>query len=268
MARPRSQSSDDTLKGVARAAEVLNYFSFDRSVLGLATASHVLGVPRSTAYRLLRSLEGAGLLVYDTDREVYRLSLAVARLGQVALAGVDLRTVARPRLQRLVEQTGESALLLVVESLSAIVIDMVPSGHPLKLTFPVGTPWPLHAGASNQVLLAHMEREAIQQVLRRALPRITDRTITDPERLRAVLARIRRRGYAYTVGELSPGVAGVAAPVISGGQLMGAVAVAGPASRLPATRVPEVAARLRKAVEEIVTTLEGDGARPQRRWAG
>lgn len=259
MARPRNAEPVDVLRGVERAATLLHRFTPDRPVVDLPQAARLLDIPRSTAYRLLRSLEAGGFLVYDAPRQAYRLSLAVARLGQVALAGVDLRLVARPHLRWVVDETGESAFLLVAERRSAVVIDTVASDAPLRLTYPVGTPWPLYAGASNKVLLAHLPEETVAEVLSGPLPRITPRTITDPHRLRAEIARIRRRGFAHTVGELTPGIVGVAVPILSGGQLMGALAVAGPVSRLTAARVPQAVARLKQAALSITHALEGAG---------
>lgn len=265
MARPRNAEPADVLRGVERAAVLLHRFTPDRPAVDLPQAARLLDVPRSTAYRLLRSLEAGGFLIYDAPRHAYRLSLAVARLGQVALAAVDLRLVARPHLRRLVDETGESAFLLVAEGRSAVVIDTVASDAPLRLTYPVGTPWPLHAGASNMVLLAHLPDETVAEMFSAPLPRITPRTITDPRRLRAEIARIRRRGFAHSVGELTPGIVGVAVPVVSGGQLMGALAVAGPVSRLTTARVPQSVTRLKQAALSITEALEGAGNHHKRR---
>lgn len=257
MARPRTQGSTHTLKSVERVAALLNHFSPERLTLDLPAASRALGAPRSTAYRLLRSLESSGLLVFDETRRTYRLSMGLARLGQVALAGVDLQAVCRPYLRRLVEETGESSFLLIVEGGAAVVIDTQESESPLKLTRPVGMPWPLHAGASNKVLLAHLPPDAQVAYLRGPLARMSPRTITDPKRLVLELAKIRRQGYGVSTGELTPGVVGVAVPILSGGRLMGALAVAGPVSRLPNHRVPKIVARLQAAVASIVRDLEG-----------
>ncbi len=248
------------LRGVERAVALLHRFTAD-PLLDLARAARHLNVSRSTAYRVLRSLEAGGLVVYDRERRAYHLSLAVARLGQVALSRIDLRSVARPYLQRLVEATGESVFLLVVEGRSAVVIDTLASEAPLKLTYPVGTPWPLHAGASNRVLLAHLPPEQIEEILAGPLPRVTSRTITDPDRLRAELERVRRRGYAYSNGELTPGVVGIAVPILCAGQLMGALAVAGPSSRLPTRRVSGIVKQLKTAADAIVGHLMGSAAK-------
>lgn len=267
MPRPRVHESEDLLKGVERAIALLNQFSSERPSLDLATAARALDVPRSTAYRLLRSLEASRVLVYDEPNRTYRLSLAVARLGQVALAGMDLRAIAHPHLRNLAEETGESSFLLVVEGNAAVVIDTVESDKPLKLSRPVGTPWPLHAGASNKVLLAHLPPEAQAAYLGRRLARVTPRTITDAKRLASDLAAIRRRGYAVSTGELTPDVVGIAVPILSGDRLIGALAVAGPSSRLPGGRTARIVARLRAAAAGIVRELEGSGNHTTaRRW--
>ncbi len=263
MARPRRPEPTDVLRGVERAVALLNRFTAD-PVLDLDGAARHLNVPRSTAYRVLRSLETGGLLVYDRERRVYRLSLALARLGQAALSRIDLRSAARPYLERLARDTGESAFLLVVQGRAAVVIDTVSSDAPLKLTYPVGTPWPLHAGASNKVLLAHLPPEEVDEILSGPLPRVTPRTTTAPDRLRQQLSRIRQRGYAYSRGELTPGVVGVAVPILCSGQLLGALAVAGPSSRLPPARVPAVVRQLKAAADGVIQELTGVREKPQR----
>lgn len=256
MARPRTLEPDG-LRTIQRAAEVLRRFSVHRPTWGLREVARSLGLPRSTAHRLLRAMETAGFLVYDPEGQTYRLGLWLAQLGEVAMASVDLRTASRPYLRSLAAETGESALLLVVQGSSAVVIDVQETSSPLRLTLPVGTPWPLHAGASNRVLLAYLPAHQQEEILRRPLARITPRTITDPHWLRRELDRVRRRGFAYSVGELTPGVAAVAVPILAQGRLLGGLAVAGPAGRLTPGRVPGVVRRLREAAQAIARDLIG-----------
>lgn len=259
MPRPRAHEPAGLLRGVERAVSLLNNFTADKPTLDLSSASRCLNVPRSTAYRLLRSLEACGMLVYDDEQRAYRLSLALARLGQVALATVDLRAVARPYLRSLAQDTGESAFLLVLQDSSAVIIDAQESGHPLKLSLPLGTPSPLHAGASNRVMLAHLPPDQIRAYLSRPLARITPNTNTDAADLAADLEAIRSRGYVYTVGELTPDVAGLAVPLFGADSVLGSLAVAGPASRLRPERVPECVEYLRQAADGINRALAGVG---------
>lgn len=261
MPRPRRGTESTRLKTVERALSLLGLFDDGRRAVGLPEVAALLRLPRSTAHRLLASLEGGGLLVYDRRAREYRLSLKVARLGDIARRSVDLRAVARGYLQRLVRETGESAFLLVVQDTSAIVIDVEESGHPLKLTLPVGTPWPLHAGASNRVMLAYLPPEQVAAYLARPLEQVTSRTLTDPAALAAELDATRRRGYAYSVGELTPDVAGVGVPILADGLLVGGLSVAGPASRLGPERVGAVVAALQLAAAGIARAIEGDRSR-------
>lgn len=133
---------------------------------------------------------------------------------------------------------------------------------PLRLTLPVGTPWPLHAGASNRVLLAFLPPPQREEILRQPLRRITPRTITDPARLRRELDRVRRRGFAYSVGELTPGVAAVAVPVLAQGRLLGGLTVAGPEARLTPGRVPGIVRRLQAAAKALARDLLGTSTKP------
>jgi DNA-binding IclR family transcriptional regulator len=259
--RPRRELEASRLKTVGRALSLLDLFDDGRRSVRLPEVAALLQLPRSTAHRLLASLEDGGLLVYDRRAREYRLSLRVARLGDIARRSIDLRAVARGYLERLVRDTGESAFLLVVQDASAIVIDVEESGHPLKLTLPIGKPWPLHAGASNRVMLAYLPSDQIRAYLTRPLEQVTPQTITDPAVLAAELDDTRQRGYAYSVGELTPDVAGVAVPILAHGLLVGGLSVAGPAFRLREERVGAVVAALRQAAAEIARTLEGE--RPQ-----
>jgi DNA-binding IclR family transcriptional regulator len=219
-------------------------------------AAAALGISTSTAYRLLRSLEFGGLLVYAPASRAYRLSVRMAHLGHVALSAIDWRATARPHVRRLKTETGETVVLLVKQGRHAVVVDIETSDHPLKLSYPVGEPWPLHAGATNLVLLAFLSDEEIDGILGQRLGRLTDRTITDPDRLRRRIRSIRRRGYAYTVGELTPGVAGVAVPVRVGGRLLGALAILGPQTRIPSSRVRHLVAKLKSAASAIRADLD------------
>lgn len=262
MGRPRTERADrDGLRSVQRAAGVLRLFSLEVPVLTLRDVARSLEIPRSTAHRLLRSMEDAGFLVYDPEAQAYRLGLWLVRLGQVAVHSVDLRATCRPYLRALAAETGESAFLLVVQGSSAVVVDVQESQSPLRLSLPVGTPWPLHAGASNRVLLAFLPPGEREEVLRKPLQRITPRTITEPDRLRRELERVRKRGFAYSVGELTPGVAAVAVPILVRGRLLGGLAVAGPAARLPRGRIAEVVNRLQRAAQAIARDLLGSSTK-------
>lgn len=232
MPRQRLRDPVSQIQSLDRALAALELFTPHRPFLTLGEAVNLLGVGKSTIHRLFTTLVARGYLSYNPHLREYRLGLAAVRLGNVAVSGLDLRRVGWPHLRRLQEETGESTFLLVEDRNSAVVIDWVESGHALKLTYRAGLPWPLHAGASNKVLLAFMPEERRERYLSRPLDRVTERTQTDPALLRLELARIREQGYAGTAGELSPDVAAFCVPILDGRELIGALAVAGPTTRM------------------------------------
>ncbi|MFZ5822936.1 MAG: IclR family transcriptional regulator [Bacillota bacterium] len=253
MPRPRLGPPESQLQSLDRALAALELFTPDRPALDLSEVAARLGAGRSTVHRLCSTLVARGYLTYDQRTREYRLGLAAIRLGNAALAGLDVRQAARPHLIRLAELTGEFTFLLVAQDDSAIVVDRVEGSHPLRLTLNPGAPWPLHAGASNKVLLAHLPADRVDTYLSRNLTRVTERTPVDPEALRADLLQIRAQGHAFSVGELTPDVAAYAVPILDGENLLGGLCVAGPASRLRGR--DEILVDLKRAAWEIAREL-------------
>lgn len=242
------------LQSVDRALASLELFSSTQPSIGLAAAAEALGTTKSTVHRVFTTLEARGYLRYDSRTREYHLGLATIRLGNVALASLDILSVARPHLHRLAEALGESLFLLITQGDHAVVLDHVASGH-LRLSLSPGLPWPLHAGASNKALLAHLPPDQIAAYLTKPLISMTEETVIDPDQLRTDLAQIRSQGYAWSVGELTPDIGTYAVPIMDGPEMLGGLAVAGPSSRLQ----PKVHAvqLLKEAARQIALELGG-----------
>jgi DNA-binding IclR family transcriptional regulator len=200
------------------------------------------GLPRPTAYRLLVALETHRLVARDTSG-AFRLGPRLTELAVRADPALDLAALAGPVLAWLHEATGESVQLYVRSGDRRLCVAARDAGTGLRDSVPVGAVLPLDAGSGGKVLLAWS---------------------TDPADLPdrgAELAAVRKRGWAATVAEREPGVASVSAPVLADGELLGAVCVSGPASRLGpapgkrlAPQVVEAAAELaRRARPSVVT---------------
>jgi IclR family transcriptional regulator, acetate operon repressor len=253
MPRARLHPPESQLQSLDRGLAALELFTPAHPSMGLAEAACALNASKSTVHRLLSTLIARGYLTYDPRLREYQLGLAVVRLGNTALATLDLPRVAQSHLRRLAEATRESAFLLVVSGASAVVLDQVVSGQPLRLTIQPGLPWPLHAGASNKVLLAHLPPEEIAAYLSGPLQRVTDQTCAEAEHLQEELRRIRQAGFAWSAGELSPDVGAFAVPILDGEELVGGLAVAGPTGRLQGRTA--VVADLQHAAREIAREL-------------
>jgi IclR family acetate operon transcriptional repressor len=245
--RPASR----TVQSVDRGLTLLWMLAAAEDGLGVVEAAEQLGVDPSTVSRLLASLVAAELVARDPGSGRYAVGPGAARLAAAVPATPssaddrELRQAARRTLYQLEEGTGETVLLDVprfdppaaaVPSEPpggvAVVVDAVPSRRAApRLLLPAATR-PLYATADGKVLLAHAAPEALERVLAAERPRLTARTIGDPDVLRIQLADIRRRGFALTEGEALAAVNVIAAPVQGPtGAVIAAVAVEGPADR-------------------------------------
>jgi len=171
---------------------------------------------------------------------------------------IDIRFLARPVLQQLVMETGETALLTGLNEGRdrSVCLERVESTQPLRLSVQPGRQLPLHAGASQTVILAYMPDEEIARLLEEPLERLCSGTITNPATLRAKLDEIRARGYAQSIEETNQGAFGIAVPILdSGMSIIAGVGLAGPSARLSQRRLRMDLRCLYKAAEDIGRAL-------------
>jgi DNA-binding IclR family transcriptional regulator len=209
-------------------------------------------------HRILGALKRHGYVSQHEETKRFRLGVAALQLGDRARAVVDLRSVAMPALRRLSQDTGETALLTVLAPGRdrGVCLERVETPQPLRLSVTPGRQLPLHAGASQKVLLAYLGGSDIERVIAAGLEHLCHATITDPGLLRDELATIRRRGWASSYEETNLGVWGVAVPVLNArDEIVCAVGIAGPSARLTPERVRDDVARSHAAAQEIARTL-------------
>jgi DNA-binding IclR family transcriptional regulator len=229
-----NESQSRSVAAVERAMDVLLYFGrTDQPDLGVTEIAAALGLTKAAVHRILTALRSRGLIVLDTTTRRYALGHAAVALGRAYLARTDVRAIAAPELKRLAERARETATLSLRRGDTRLYADQVVPDQELRLEVSLGVPFPLHAGGSSKVFLAfEPDAELDAYLQRRPLDALTDRTITDPGRLRKDLATIRRRGFATSLGERQAGAASVAAPVFDrDGRVVAVLGVAGPALR-------------------------------------
>jgi DNA-binding IclR family transcriptional regulator len=275
--RPLVLQSSPRLQVLERAFAILALFTQEHREWTTTEVARKTALPIPTAHRVLATLCHHGFVVRDSDTKRFRLGWAAVDLGERARVTVDLGRLAAPTLARLAEVTKETALLSTTNERrdGAICLERVESSMALRLSVEPGREVPLHAGASQKVLLAFMAAEEQETVLARPLVKLCRATITDPEFLRSHLTGIRKRGWAISFEENNVGVWGVALPILDRqGNLVGSVGLAGPTARF---RRPELATsvrHLRLAALEISRLLEPAWAAagqpegvPQAGWA-
>ena len=217
---------------VERASAVLDALADGNDEAGTNEIARRTGINPSTVSRLLATLAAVGLVEYVPDSGRYRLGVRLLQLGQVVLSRLDLREVARPHLQQLVEEIGETATLSVPGERDAVTVDFVQSESSVQSVARVGRPSIAHATATGKTALAFGGGE----LLPGRLKRYTDRTITDRSKLAAELEQIRDGGFATAMGEREDDLNAIAAPISGGhGDLIAILGLQGPASRFTET---------------------------------
>ena len=218
---------------VRKAMAVISAFSYGEPVLGVSELSRRLGMGKSTVHRILTTLQGGGFVERTAD-ERYRLSIKMYEIGLQVAASSELRELVHPALERLRNESGETAHLAVLSGTDVVYLDRLESPHMLRMLTQVGRRRAAHATSSGKVLLAFGAPADIDGVVAAGMPRLGPRTITSRSMLERALADVRADGYAVSVEESAPGVASVAAPLFDGdGECVAAMSVAGPVTRMP-----------------------------------
>jgi DNA-binding IclR family transcriptional regulator len=247
-----------------RTFAILELFDEDRPEWTATEVARGLDLPVPTAHRILSALARRGYVSQHEETKRFRLGAAALYLGDRARAVVDLRSVALPALRRLSRDTGETSLLTVLTPRSdkGVCLERVETSQPLRLSVTPGRRLPLHAGASQKVLMAYMDPEALDRALALPLEHLCLNTITDLRLLREELARIRDAGWASSFEETNLGVWGLAVPILdANGSIVCAIGIAGPSARLAQERISDLIHRIHGCSEDIARAL-GDHVPP------
>lgn len=244
------------LKSVARAADVLLVF-LKSDEWSISDISRELGLHKSVVHRLVATLARSGLLVQDARSGRYRIGTAVIHLGERYQRGGQLLRLARPHLEKLARSSGETASLQISQGDHGLCVDVVESSQTMRFTISPGHSFPLHAGCAGKVILAFREPEFVERLLSKMpLQRYTDFTITDPDELRAELARIRAEGVGFSEGEITPGARSVGVPLLAPNRsIVASLVLSGPSERMTDARVREHMTQLREAAKELSDAL-------------
>jgi DNA-binding IclR family transcriptional regulator len=226
------------VQSIERAFAVLSALS--GGPIGVTEVAERADLPKSTAARLLSSLSREGAVEQVPGDTRYRLGPRIATLAEGVVPVRSLIATARPILEELAAETGETAGLSIAEGFVVHYVDQVGTSHQVQVRDWTGTRVPMHAVSSGLVFLAQLPSPALDAYLARDLESFTPRTITSPDALRERLAQVRIDGYAWVHGEFAEGLSSVAAGVADAtGVLAAAVHVHGPAYRFPQARETE-----------------------------
>jgi DNA-binding IclR family transcriptional regulator len=216
---------NDQRSVTARAFAVLEAFTPASPALTLSEIARRAGLPLTTTHRLLAELCASRALERDAAG-AYRIGLRLWEIASLAPRGVPLREAALPFLEDLYEVTHENAQLGVREGHEVVYIERIAGRRAVGVLTRVGGRFPLHASAIGLVLLAHAPDGVQREVLEGPMQRFTDHTVTDPARLKRILAQVRRDGVAINDRQVTDDAMSVAAPVgDAGGEVIAALSV-------------------------------------------
>ena len=244
---------------VTKALELLNLFTRQRPLIGLSDLARLADLNKATCYRLVSSLCDFGLVEQVGATKEYRLGPAVLRLSALREAQVPTRDAAMPVLQALAQRTGETAHLSLLMGGKLHTLGFAyATQHMTRVTMEDAEVLPFHATSSGLVVLAFQQKPFREAVLAEPIPRLTGRTETAPDALRAHLAEVRGQGLAESRGAFQAEVHSMAVPLFDAlGACVGAVAVAALASRMSEDQRRLIRFALTDAGQEITTLWGG-----------
>lgn len=250
------------ISGLERAVRVINAIAESRPPgVGVSALAREVDLPKAVTHRILKSLTVQGFLGFDERTKLYSLGPGALVVGLAALRQLDVPAIAKPHLQRLVDETGETATLSIRQGWTRLYIDQNLSPQEVRMSVRLGQPYSLHAGSSSKAILAALpESEATEYLDHHSLGRLTDATITDRAELEAEIRVVRERGYAISRGERQPDAGSVACAIRRlDGDVFGAISVCGPVMRFDSAAQRRIGVLVKEVAEQVSVSI---GYRP------
>ncbi|MEU9115797.1 IclR family transcriptional regulator C-terminal domain-containing protein [Streptomyces sp. NPDC048483] len=255
MRASKQELGPEFVESVARGLITLTAFGTGRAELSLTAVAEATGLARATARRALITLEHLGYIA--TDGKLFRLTPRVLELGFAHLSGLTLPAIAQPHLAALVERVHDSASMAVLSGDDIQYVARVPTVRIMSVNITLGTRFPAYPTSMGRVLLAGLPpAEVSARLALTHLEPLTRHTVTDPDRLLALLEDVRTEGYALVDEELEEGLRSLAVPVHDRtGRVVSAVNVSTHAGRCSPDETREA---LLPALREAAADIEAD----------
>jgi len=243
------------VQSLDRGLAVIKAFGPDRERLSLSEVARATGLTRAAARRFLLTLVRLGYV--RSDGREFSLRPRVLELGYAYLSGLTLPEVAAPHVEELVARVRESSSISVLDGQQIVYVVRVPTKRIMTVAISVGTRFPAYATSMGRVLLAALPAGELDRYLDEVtMEPLTSRTVTDPGRLREILAEAARQGYAIVDQELEVGLRAVAAPIRGAADVgMAAINVSAHASRVS---VAALRGEIVPALLETTAQIEAD----------
>jgi DNA-binding IclR family transcriptional regulator len=253
------------VQSIARAFSILEEVARNRDGISLAELSKRIGLHNSTAFHLIKTMASLGYIRQNKDTKRYRIGAPLFALAASSFDEVEMVSLATPILEDLSRKTGESSHFAVRMSSSIVVIARTSGPGAFQITDRVGVVRPAHCTALGKVLLSALQPEQLESFIsQHTLTPVTNKTITDPSRLRREIEEVRRMGVAFDDGEFDTEVRCVAVPVLGFmGGIAGAIGISGPVWRLSITALQRDAGTVKDAASRLSAAFGGAANAPR-----
>jgi len=242
------EDSKSTVRSVERALDLLLCFT-QKPTWAMTELAQQVGLHKSTVHRMLATLENKGFIERDHLTDRYQLGIKVWELSSNLGPANDQSTLWQKELERLRDQLGETVSIYVRAGVERVRIQSVQSLEPVRRIAPIGSRYPLYAGASSKILIAYAMPEEQEEIWQHPSWQFL---IGNIDAYQQELANVLEQGYAVSFEERESGVAAVAAPIFNqAGLITAALAVSGPSSRLTLERLTEIAPFVKSAAKRM-----------------
>jgi DNA-binding IclR family transcriptional regulator len=247
---------------VDRALVVLRVVAAEARPVSLDEISAQAGLHKSVTYRLVRSLENAGFIGRDPLVGGYAIAATFLSLSVQAVSRIDLRRHARPAMEAIVAQHGETASLHIRSGAQRVCVESIEGVHAIRRVIPIGETLPLYAGETGRVLMSELTPAELGPLFAAATA-----AGFDARRLQDDLIRARQQGYFIGIGVRTPDVGSLSLPIYGSVGILGALTISGPASRWNKSAMKAALPAVLAVVQPVTAALGGSppGARTVRR---
>ena len=235
-------AGDGSVSSLNRAMDILFLLQAEGKEMGVTEISRAVVLPKSTAFRLLATLESRGLIQQNPENGKYWLGIKLYSLGKAIGDNMRIKTVAAPFAKALSQKFNEVCNVAVLEPSDKppprlIIIEKVQSQQLLTLTPDEGSGGLCHCSGAGKCLLAFSPKSYLDKFIHTELPRYTKKTVTDWEALMREMEEIRRQGFAYDDEELEEGLSCIGSPILGKHrELIAAISISGPTGRISSNR--------------------------------
>ncbi|MGB7316674.1 MAG: IclR family transcriptional regulator [Planktotalea sp.] len=243
---------------VGKALEILDLVaSFGRPVR-FSDVLEQAAFPKATVYRFIQTLTSQDMLSYNPDRQTYAPGIRLVRLAHSAWQQSSLAPIARPHIEPLAHEVGETVHLAQLDHAQVLYVDKIVPDQPIEMFSQSGKVGPAYCTGVGKAMLAYLEPDHLAEVIaQQSFHVFTENTLANEQALRAELTDIRANGYGFDRQEHEPNIICVALPILTAkGRVLGALSVTSSTRRTNLAALEALAPRIQKAASAIAQEAE------------